>query len=152
MKPTIKTEGFREMDAALGEFSKATARNILIRAGLKALEPVAAAAKTKVHRRTGDLKDSIDVSAKLGKRQKRLNREPSTVEVYAGPTAPDGSIPPPQGVWEEFGTEDHPPHAFLRPAWDGAQNDVLGTVKEELAAELDKATARAQRKALRAKR
>lgn len=151
MKPTIKTEGFREMDAALGEFSKATARNILTRAGLKALEPVAATAKAKAHRLTGKLQDSIDVSTRLGKRQKRLNRQPSTVEVYAGPTASDGENPPPQGVWEEFGTEDHPPHAFLRPAWDGNQTEVLETVKEELAGELDKATARAQRKALRAK-
>jgi HK97 gp10 family phage protein len=152
VKVSVKTEGFREMDAALGEYSKATARNVLIRAGLKALAPIAATAKAKAHRRTGDLQDSIDVATKLGKRQRRLNREPSTVEIYAGPTATDGENPPPQGIWEEFGTEDHPPHAFLRPAWDGGQNEVLDAVKEELAGEIDKATARAQRKALRAKR
>lgn len=151
MKVSVKTQGFKELDAALAEFSKATARNILKRAGVTALEPVARAAKAKARRLTGALQDSIDVVTKLGKRQKRMNREPSTVEVYAGPTAPDGSTPPPQGIFEEFGTEDTEPHPFMRPAWDAGQTEVLDTVREELAAEIDKAAARARRKALRAK-
>lgn len=148
---TIKTQGFKEMDAALGEFSKATARNILKRAGLKALEPVVTTAKGRVHRRTGELQESIEASDKLSPRQKRLNRQPSTVELYAGPAGDAETKAPPQGTFEEFGTEDHPPHPFLRPAWDTNQSQVLETVKDELGGEIEKATQRAQRKALKAK-
>ena len=38
---TIKIEGLRELDAAFGELSKATAKNTLIRVGKAALAPMA---------------------------------------------------------------------------------------------------------------
>lgn len=154
MKVTIKTEGFRQMEAALGEFSKATARNVLRRAGMAALEPVADAMRAKAPVQQGgdeDLKDSIAVSAKLNPRQKRLNRDPSVVEIYAGPAGRDGGSAPPQGVQQEFGNENHGPQPFGRPAWDERGPGLLPDLGEALGGEIDKATARAQRKALRVK-
>lgn len=147
----MKTQGFREMDAALSEFSKATARNILRRTGLEALEPVAEAMRAKVPVDDGDLIDAIDVGTKLGKRQKRLNRSPSAVEVYAG-VSQVGDGMPPQATQQEFGNQHHAPQPFARPAWDREAAPTLDRVKDALGAEIEKATARAQRKALKAKR
>lgn len=151
---SVKTQGFREMDAALSELTKATARNVLRRAGLAALEPVAEdAARRAPVDDDGEkqLQKSIVASDKLNRRQKRLNRQPSTVEVYAGPAGDGAQGAPPSGTQQEFGNERHGPQPFMRPAWDANQTKVLDTVKDELGAEITKATERAQRKALRAK-
>ncbi|MGV3579999.1 HK97 gp10 family phage protein [Brevundimonas sp.] len=150
MKTTVKTQGFAEMEAALGEFSKATARNVLKRAGLDALDRVAEAMKAKAPKDDGDLIDAIAVGSKLGKRQKRLNRSPSTIEVYAG-VSHVGQGMPPQGVQQEFGNEHHGPQPFARPAWDQEKVPTLERVKDSLSGEIDKATERARRKALKAK-
>lgn len=155
MKVTVKTEGFAELDAALGEFTRATAKNILRRAGEKALRPVAAAMAAKApYDENGDrdLRNSIDVTTKLNNRQKRLNNSPSTVEVYAGPTARTGDNPPPQGIFQEFGTENHPPQAFARPAWDQGRDQVLASVKASLTDEIEKGRKRAARRALKPKK
>lgn len=152
MRTTFKVEGFKEMDAALGEFSKATAKNVLRRAGLAALEPVAEEMRNRAPEAEGDLKEAIAVSTRLGKRQKRLNRNPSTVEVYAGPAGSAAKAAPPQGVQQEFGNESHGPQPFVRPTWDIKRQGVLDDVKASLADEIEKARQRAARKALKAKR
>lgn len=146
----MKTQGFREMDAALSEFSKPTARNVLRRAGLEALEPVADAMRARVPVDDGDLRDAIDTGTKLGKRQKRLNRSPSAVEVYVG-IAQAGEGMPPQATQQEFGNENHGPQAFARPAWDQEADPTLDRVKVSLTDQIDKAAARAKRKAMKAK-
>ncbi len=154
MKPWVKTQGFREMDAALGEFSKATARNILQRAGLEALQPIADDMKTRApvaQVNGGELKDAIGTGTKLGKRQKRLNRQPSTVEIYAGVTEEPGGGMTPEAIQQEFGNENHGPQPYARPAWDGGHGDIIPALQASLGAEIDRATARAQRKALKAK-
>ena len=155
MRVSFKTQGFREMDAALGEFSKATAKNVLRRTGVEALEPVAEEMRALAPARDRgdeDLKNSIGVATKLNKRQRKLNREPSTVEVYAGPTGEVGGNPPPQGTQQEFGNEHHGPQAFARPAWDAQEDKVLDRVATGLTEQIDKATARARRRALKVKR
>ena len=45
MKTTMKLEGFRELDKALGELPKATGKNVLRKVGRKALEPMRADAE-----------------------------------------------------------------------------------------------------------
>lgn len=155
MKPTIKLEGFREMDAALNEFTKATARNILKRTALAAIQPMADDMKRRAPtQRGGDeqLKKSITASDKLGKRQSRQTQKMTTVEVYAGPAGSDGKGAPPQAHMQEFGTEHHGPQPFARPAWDAGKDALLDRTRDGLAEAIEKARQRAARKALKAKR
>jgi HK97 gp10 family phage protein len=65
---SIKVDGLKELDAALGEFSKATARSVTQRALIKAAGPMVEAAKRlapddPVTRRS-DIAESITVSAR----------------------------------------------------------------------------------------
>lgn len=155
MKTTVRVDGLKELDAALGELTKATARNILRRVGLKALEPVAETARSLApdDPDTGgfDLRNSIVVSQHLSRRQKKLAKkevrsgaaEASFAEVYAG------AGPLPQAHNQEFGNVVHGPQPFMRPAWENNKGKVLDTVKSELATEIDKAAQRAARKAAR---
>lgn len=155
MKTTVRVEGLSDLDAALGELGKATARNVLRRVGLKALEPVADTARNLApdDPNTGgnDLRSSIGVGTKLSARQAKLARkairsgeaEKHFVEVYAGA----GQVP--HAHLQEFGTGHHAPQPFLRPSWDSNKAGVLDTIKTELATEIDKAAKRQARKAAR---
>ena len=153
MRFTFKTQGFAEMEDALGEFSKATAKNILKRVGLEALEPVADAMEAKApiaQINGGELRDAIATGSKLGKRQKRLNRNPSTVEVYVGVREEAGGGMTPEAIQQEFGNQNHGPQPYARPAWDQEKMPTLERVGDRLAVQIDAATERAKRKALKA--
>ncbi len=67
MRPTVKIEGLKQLDAALGELTKATARAVTRRALLKAAEPMVQAAKQFAPvgdvKGAGNLRDSIAASA-----------------------------------------------------------------------------------------
>ena len=58
--------------------------------------------------------------------------------------------PEPQAVTQEFGTVNHPPHPFMRPAWLANKTRALDTMKKELWEEIQKAAARLARKAAKA--
>ncbi|WP_417585130.1 HK97-gp10 family putative phage morphogenesis protein [Pelagibacterium sp.] len=155
MAKTVRVEGLKEIDAALADLSKATARNILRRTGIKALEPVAATARNLAPddpaTSGNDLKSSITVGTKLSPRQAKIARsnirrglaDKSFVEVYAGPG------PDPAAHNQEFGNINHGPQPFMRPAWAGNKDKVLDIVKTESWAEIEKAAKRAERKAAR---
>jgi hypothetical protein len=141
--PTISVEGFKDLDDALGDLSKVTAKNVGKRALIKAGQPTALRYAQLVHRRSGALAKSSTVTDKLSGRQKRLTRKESPVEVYIGPG------PLAQAVTEEFGTPTVRPHPSLRPAWDETQDAVLAGIKIALTLEIDTATKRAKARALR---
>lgn len=151
MKVTVKIEGLSTFDDALGELTKASARAVLRRVGLKALGPVAEKARQLAPVDEGHLRDSIGVGTKLTRRQAQLNRkairsgaaEKSFVEVYAGA----GGLP--QAALREFGGDGNPPAPYMRPAWEQHKDGVLETVQRELGAEIDKAAKRAAAKAAR---
>jgi HK97 gp10 family phage protein len=157
---TVRVEGLSELDRVLGELPKSVARNTLRRVGIKALQPVAEAARKLApdDPETGgyDLRNSITVGTRLSRRQTRLSRravrageaDKHFAEVHAGPG------PLPQAHLQEFGTVNHPPQPFMRPAWDSNKGAVLETVTRDLGGEIDKAAKRvAARKArLAAKR
>lgn len=147
----LRTEGFAEMEKALGEFSKATARNILRRTGLEALRPVADGMKGKAPKRLEDLVDAIDVGTKRQKGTKKHFPDSSTVEVYAGVSVVGGGMPP-QATQQEFGNEHHGPQPYARPTWDREERPTLERTKDALANEIDKSRQRAQRRAMKAKR
>jgi hypothetical protein len=148
----IRTEGFKELDDALGELSKAAGKGVLRRALLSAAEPMAAVAKSYApdDPNTGgfDLKSSIIAGTRLSRAQTKAHRkmfrdDRAAVEVFVGPG------PLPQAVQQEFGNINHGPQPYLRPAFDqdaGALVDRLGV---ELADEVAKAVARARRRALK---
>lgn len=154
-KTIVKIEGLRELDAALGELPKTTAKAVLRKVGLKALQPVAddARALAPDDPETGgnDLRSSIAVSTKLSPRQARLARsavkkgeaDKSFVEVYAG------AGPLPYAHLQEFGTVNHAAQAFMRPAWDQNKMKVLESVKDGLWGEIEKAAKRLAKKQAR---
>lgn len=142
-RQTFKIEGLAELDEALSELPKATARNVLLRTLKEQGEPIRADGETNAPRDKGGLKQSYAVSTKLSTRQKKLNKKESDVEVYIGPG------PAAKGVQTEFGNAHQAPHPHLRPAFDGNVQRVLNGIKNELATQIDKAVQRLARKAER---
>lgn len=136
---TVRVEGLREIDAALSKLGKTTGRNVLRRVGIARMEPMAAAMRSRAPVDAGDLKDSIAVSTKSPRR----NRKQSTVEVHAGPGRH------PQGHLREFGGDGSPPEPFVRPAWDGGKDALLDGIGDDLWSEIEKAAARQAKKAAR---
>lgn len=146
----VKLEGFRDLDAALGQLGKATGRNVMRRVAMARLEPMAEVARTLAPVDDTDLRDSIAVSTKLAGYAKRLNkRSKSEAEAHMGPAGNGGTKAPPQGSLQEFGTVNHSPQPFMRPAWDGGKAALLDGIKEDLWAEVQKAAARQAKKAAR---
>lgn len=146
MNTKVTIEGFRELDAALGELPKATAKNIMRRVLVNAATPIAEEAARLAPELSGELRDSIAASTKLSMRQARQNRKGvsrSYVEAYAGA----GALP--QAHLREFGADHHAPDPFMRPAWDGGKDAALAGIKADLATEIDKAAKRLARKQAR---
>lgn len=152
MATRVRVEGLRELERALAELPKATARNVLRRTITEAAQPLIATAKKLAPDRPGkppnDLANSITISSRLNKQQRKESRgDPkSFVEMYVGP---DVSVPHPHGHWQEFGTVQHGPQPFMRPAWDANKNVVLEKIKDELGTQITKAAERLARKAAR---
>lgn len=138
---TVRVEGLRELERALAQLPKATGKNVLKRTLMKAGQPIEVAAEAQAPELRGHLKRSISTSTKLTKRQKSQHRKQSTVEVFVGA----GGLP--QAHLQEFGTVDHPPQPFLRPAWDANKMRALESIKGDLWAEIKKAAERLARKA-----
>lgn len=170
MRVTTKVVGLKELDAALAEFSKATARNIAVRSLMKAAEPMAEAAREKAPEKSGDLKRSIKVTkekppghaskaafAEVMRRggtasqaaaaQRAYNRENpgAFAEVFVAPDRLAQAWP------QEIGTANHPPHPYMRPAFEETKEQSLEILATEMKAEIDRAAERARRKALRKK-
>jgi hypothetical protein len=149
-----KIEGLAALDLALGDLPKATARSVLRRVGIAALAPFVEDVRTLApvdadpmntpKRPPGTLRDSYHAGTKLNKSQARTARRQgkSSVEVYAGTNDP-------AGIQTEFGNSHQTAHPHARPAWDGAQKQVLERVKSGLATEIDKAATRLETKARR---
>ena len=141
MAQKFEVEGLAELDEALKELPKATARNVLLRVLKAEAQPIADAGQANAPRRTGGLAISYTVTTKLSGRQKSQNVKESDVEVYVGPT------PHPKSIQTEFGNAHQAPQPHLRPAWDQNVMKVLDNIRDRLAAEIEKARARLARKA-----
>lgn len=145
-------QGLRELQRALAELPKATAKNVLRRVAKGALQPLADDAKGKAPRDRGDLAESIKVSSGRTRRAKAKaklagNRaSPKTsVQMSAGPSGGGGVLQ--YAAFEEFGTANHPAQPYMRPAWDAGAEGALDHIKSELGAEIEKAARRLARKA-----
>lgn len=150
MKTTVKIEGLRELDAALGdllsEFGKSAATGAVRRSLLKSLEPMAGTARALAPddpaTQTRDLKASITTGtvAQLTKRQQREARRAhkasgAVVTVYMGTADP-------AGLQQEFGNVNHGPQPFMRPAFDRHAESTIRSVGKLLGPEIEKTAER----------
>lgn len=151
MTVTVKVEGLKELEAQLDRLTKAAGKGVLRRALKKAAEPLAETARNMAPR--GDtaedrLAESIAVSTKLSTRQAKMHRkmfkdDRAAVEMFVGPG------PDPAAWNQEFGNVNHGPQSFMRPAWQAEQRGMLDSLRRDLWDEVQKAVARAERKAAR---
>lgn len=149
MSRTVRLSGFRELEQALNELPKATARNVLRRIGKAALEPMADHAAALAPEQTGKLSFSIIVGEQRTRRAKRgaLKRKDG-VEIAMGPSAGLGVLQ--YATFAEFGTVDTPAQPYMRPAYDQGAEPALQYVETSLAQEIHKSAAKLARKRARA--
>ena len=168
---TVSVSGLAELDDALGQLPKATARNVLKRTLNKAAQPIVDEAKRLVPVQTGRLRDSITASTRvknkvgnaefaaamragLGKDAARTalrnarraaSGQGSFAETFIGPAR--------GGKWGviryahivEFGSPRQSPKPYMRPAWEAHKTAALNLIKDELANEIIKAAKRVGR-------
>lgn len=134
----VKIEGLKELDKALGQLPKATAKAALRRVLKEAAEPLARTARRLAPRDEFYLYESIDVSTKLSKRQAGLHRAQggrAFQEMFVGTNNP-------AGVQQEFGNSRHPAQPFMRPAFDAKKMEALDIITTLLWGEIEKTAAR----------
>ena len=171
-----KIEGLKELDAALGQFSKSTGRGVLKRALVRAGEPIADAARAFAPFESGELKDSIQVSSRIKNtignaefsaamqaglgiqaarsalRTARRNEKGSFAEVHVGPAQAKTKDDAIKRIVQEFGSSRQAAQPYMRPAWDSKQGEALDNVKIELAKEITKTAARIAKKKAKGKK
>lgn len=141
---SVKVEGLKDLERALQGLPAANAKAVLRRTLKEAGEPVATAARALVPKEHGYLSESIDVSTKLSRRQSKLHKKESPVEMFIGPG------PDPAGHLNEFGTgPGHQAQPFMRPAWDAHQAETLDIIANRTWLEIEKTAARLAKKAAR---
>jgi HK97 gp10 family phage protein len=175
----ITVDGLDELDASLGELTKATARNVLKRVAIGAGQLIADAATALVPVGTkaegddhpGLLKKSIAVSTKVnagvGKSEYAAALAaglPQSAAVAAlkdarraaqGDDAFASAYVGPTGVARfyshlvEFGSVHNTPHPFMRPAWEATKVAALDFITKNLGDEIAKAAQRAAQRSAR---
>jgi len=177
LKQSFKIEGLKELDAALGELSKATARNVTKRVLIKAAQPMVDEASRLApdDPDTGapDLHTSIVASAKIkntagnaefsavlanGGSQaeavgalrdaRRAANGGSFAQAYVGPTSTTKRAAI-KAIVQEFGSVKQSPRPYMRPAFASTAETVIDNVGKLMKPEIDKAVARAQARALK---
>lgn len=177
---TVKIEGLSELDKALSELPKATQRAVLLRVLKQAGEPMRAAAEQKAPRDTGELAESIVLTARM--KNKIGNAEFSATlrdggtraeavsamrdarraaagegrlnfgQVFIGPKAGISKQHAIKAMVQEFGSVKQAPQAYMRPAFDTMKGNVIADIGAKLGAEIKKTAARiAARKAKKGK-
>lgn len=137
--------GGKELERALAQLPKATAKSVLRRALRKAAKPTVAAAESMVPvGPTGNLKASISINTRLKVSQRGGSRS-GGVEIFIGASSP----PDYHAHLVEFGTVHMAAQPFMRPAWDSTQQEVLASISAEVWASLAKSARTLARKAER---
>ena len=137
--------GGKELERALKQLPKATAKNVLRRALRNAAKPTVAAAEAMVPvGPTGNLKASISINTRL-KVSQRTGGRTDGVEIFIGASSPPGY----HAHLIEFGTVQMAAQPFMRPAWDSTQQEVLASISDEVWKSLAKSARTLARKAER---
>lgn len=150
----VRVDGLRDLEQTMQGLAKSTGRGILRRTGIKAMQPMAEIAQRlapddPATAAPEDLPTSIAVGTRSDGRLNlvKQDRGENAVTVYMGPTK-DGY---PQAIMQEFGTVNHAPQAYMRPAWDQDKGGLLDRVKKLLAVEIEKTARRLARRRARGK-
>lgn len=144
----LDLSGGADLEKALFELKSATAKSVTRRVLKKAAEPVAERGAELAPERSGALKESITVSTKLTRNQRREAGAPAPDEarVHVGPSYDLGAGGR-HGHLQEFGTVKMAAQPFMRPAWEETKDKVLADVEEGMSVEVAKSAARARRRA-----
>lgn len=143
MEVKVRVLGLSQLEQGLRELPRATGKNVLRRVLRQRGKPIAERARDLAPIDEGHLKDSIGVSTKLSRSQRRKRRKKAAVEMFVGPGGH------PQAITQEFGTFFHPPQPFMRPAWAAEKGRILEDLSGDLWTEIDKAAQRIARKQAR---
>ena len=135
----VFTEGFDDFEDLLIQISnefgyKQSARNVLVPAVKTAMEVIVPIAKSLAHVRTGKMRDSIRVDARIP------NQRDKKSYYYAQGDAALGVVSVKQSsisLGEEFGTAKKAGKPFLRPAIENNQDTILRRLSTVLAFRLD---------------
>lgn len=138
----MRIEGLRQVDEALKELPRATSKNVVRRVLRKRAEPMAFLAANLAPVDEADLANSMEVSTRLDRRQRRGGSRQDRVEVFVGSSSPLAHL-------QEFGTRHHAAQPFMRPAFEQLKYRVLDGIQKDLLDEIEKAKARQARKAAR---
>lgn len=140
----VKVEGLADLEKALAELPKATARAALNRTLTKGGDFLLDVLQSVTPRLTGHLERSETVGKRLTRRQARERKQDGKdfAEIYVGTSDP-------AGVQLEYGNANQAATPFFRPAWDASKDHVLGIISTELGGEIEKSRARLARKAAR---
>ncbi|PJE26814.1 Bacteriophage HK97-gp10, putative tail-component [Pseudooceanicola antarcticus] len=146
MKIDLKTHGWDELERALNELPKHTTRKSLVRRILKRAAQIFADRANALAPRgaSGALEESYGAGARLTKRQAAQARREGRADVfmYAGTSDP-------AGLQQEFGNANHAAQPHARPAWDETKQEIFDQIRDDMRVEVEKAAARARRKAAR---
>lgn len=149
MKMRIKIEGAREIEKALKDLPRSTARATMRRVGVQALTPMMATAEALAPDNPvtapPDLKTSFRIDSKHSIGRRVIRARSNEVLLFMGPTA-EGM---PQGLMQEGGTAHHPAQPFMTPAWDQHAEQALDIIMERSWAEIEKTVARRAARAAR---
>lgn len=166
MKARVKISGLRELNAALGQFKKSTARSVLERALKKAAAPIAADAKQLAPVDTGDLRDSVGMTVVRnnagkaafagvmragGSRQEAAAASRSANKEAAGRGASATvrvQATARHAHFAEWGTSKARAHPFLGPALASNKASFTDSLRNTIASEIEATAKRvAKRKA-----
>lgn len=142
MSFTVKTTGLKEVQTALRTLPDSTAKGVMRRVMKRVLIPVRDDARRLAPEDNGELKDSIVISTKLSKSQRRKFKKRNRHDVYVF----CGAGPLPQAHLQEYGTSHHSTQPFMRPAWDKNKRDVFDNIRGEMWKEIRKTAARRAKK------
>lgn len=148
----IKLEGFKELEKALADLPRATAKNVGRRTLKEAADPVDEVASRNAPKEIGKLERSVITGTRLTRRQRTggarrtaggfRSESKNYVEVHVGTSLS-------RGLFTEFGTFKDRAQFWFTRAWEATKMQALDIIKDRLGANVEKAAARHARKLAR---
>ena len=139
----LNVKGFKEMQENLMKLDVKTGVKFLRKAGRKAMKPVEAHQKEKVHKDTGDTAAAITISTRKGGKTSRDR----VVLIEVGPTKKSSGTGEDKkkltgvnqkAIAQEYGNIKTEADPFIRPSLELNQQKVLDVVKSEFKKSVEK--------------